>query len=81
MAAYLTGRTGLSPSLSPLVSSRCIKLWRLVDPMTRSVSIFGATGSVGLSTLDLIRQHRGDYRVVVTNTAGSVTSDIADEPQ
>ncbi len=32
--------------------------------MTRTVSIFGATGSVGLSTLDLIRDNREAYRVV-----------------
>ena len=32
--------------------------------MTRTVSIFGATGSVGLSTLDLIRNNREAYRVV-----------------
>jgi 1-deoxy-D-xylulose-5-phosphate reductoisomerase len=38
--------------------------------MTRTVSIFGATGSVGLSTLDLIRQHRGAYRVVALTANG-----------
>ena len=39
--------------------------------MTRAVSIFGATGSVGLSTLDLIRQHRGAYRVVALTANGN----------
>lgn len=39
--------------------------------MTRSVSIFGATGSVGLSTLDLIRQHRGNYKVVALTANGN----------
>jgi 1-deoxy-D-xylulose-5-phosphate reductoisomerase len=38
--------------------------------MTRSISIFGATGSVGLSTLDLVRQHRGGYRVVALTANG-----------
>lgn len=38
--------------------------------MTRSVSIFGATGSVGLSTLDLVRQHKGAYRVVALTANG-----------
>jgi 1-deoxy-D-xylulose-5-phosphate reductoisomerase len=38
--------------------------------MTRSISIFGATGSVGLSTLDLIRQHRDAYRVVALTANG-----------
>lgn len=38
--------------------------------MTRSISIFGATGSVGLSTLDLVRQHRDDYRVVTLTAKG-----------
>ena len=42
--------------------------------MTRSVSIFGATGSVGLSTLDLIRQHRGDYRVVALTANGKAAA-------
>ena len=38
--------------------------------MTRNISIFGATGSVGLSTLDLIRQHRDAYRVVALTANG-----------
>lgn len=44
--------------------------------MTRSVSIFGATGSVGLSTLDLIRANRDDYRVVAL-TANGNCADLA----
>ena len=32
--------------------------------MTRSVTILGATGSVGRSTLDLIGRNRGDYEIV-----------------
>ncbi len=39
--------------------------------MTRSISIFGATGSVGLSTLDLVRQHREAYRVVALTANGN----------
>jgi 1-deoxy-D-xylulose-5-phosphate reductoisomerase len=31
--------------------------------MTRSISILGATGSVGCSTLDLVRRNREDWRV------------------
>ena len=31
--------------------------------MTRSISILGATGSVGSSTLDLVRRNRGEWRV------------------
>lgn len=42
--------------------------------MTRSLSIFGATGSVGLSTLDLIRQHRSKYRVVALTANGNVSA-------
>jgi 1-deoxy-D-xylulose-5-phosphate reductoisomerase len=38
--------------------------------LTRSLSIFGATGSVGLSTLDLVRQHRDKYRVVALTANG-----------
>ena len=32
--------------------------------MTRTISILGATGSVGASTLDLIRRERGNWRVI-----------------
>jgi 1-deoxy-D-xylulose-5-phosphate reductoisomerase len=39
--------------------------------MTRAISIFGATGSVGLSTLDLVRQHRDAYRVVALTANGN----------
>lgn len=39
--------------------------------MTRSISIFGATGSVGLSTLDLIRANRDDYRVIALTANGN----------
>ena len=39
--------------------------------MTRSISIFGATGSVGLSTLDLLRQHKGAYRVAALSANGN----------
>jgi 1-deoxy-D-xylulose-5-phosphate reductoisomerase len=45
--------------------------------MTRSLSIFGATGSVGLSTLDLVRQHRGQYRVVAL-TANGQAAELAE---
>ncbi len=41
--------------------------------MTRTLSIFGATGSVGLSTLDLVRQHRGDFRVIALTANGNAT--------
>lgn len=44
--------------------------------MTRTVSIFGATGSVGFSTLDLVRQHRDQYRVVAL-TANGNAADLA----
>jgi 1-deoxy-D-xylulose-5-phosphate reductoisomerase len=44
--------------------------------MTRAISIFGATGSVGLSTLDLVRQHRDSYRVVALTANGNV-ADLA----
>ncbi|MGC1469724.1 MAG: 1-deoxy-D-xylulose-5-phosphate reductoisomerase, partial [Sphingorhabdus sp.] len=44
--------------------------------MTRTISIFGATGSVGLSTLDLVRQHRDKYRVLAL-TANGNAADLA----
>lgn len=44
--------------------------------MTRKVSIFGATGSVGQSTLDLIRRDRDAYEVVAL-TANSELDSLA----
>ncbi|MGB5078858.1 MAG: 1-deoxy-D-xylulose-5-phosphate reductoisomerase [Sphingorhabdus sp.] len=40
----------------------------------RNISIFGATGSVGLSTLDLVRQHRDAFRVVALTANGNATA-------
>jgi 1-deoxy-D-xylulose-5-phosphate reductoisomerase len=42
----------------------------------RSLSIFGATGSVGLSTLDLVRQHRDKYHIVAL-TANCNAAELA----
>ncbi|TNE59880.1 MAG: 1-deoxy-D-xylulose-5-phosphate reductoisomerase [Sphingomonadales bacterium] len=39
--------------------------------MTRSISILGATGSVGEQTLDLIRRNRSDWQVEVLTANGS----------
>lgn len=44
--------------------------------MTKSISIFGATGSVGLSTLDLVRQHPDQYNIIAM-TANSNASQLA----
>ncbi len=44
--------------------------------MTRSISILGATGSIGASTLDLIRRERGKWRVVAL-TANGNAADLA----
>lgn len=44
--------------------------------MTRSISILGATGSVGASTLDLIRRNRDDWRVVAL-TANCQAQELA----
>jgi 1-deoxy-D-xylulose-5-phosphate reductoisomerase len=41
----------------------------LVTP--RSISILGATGSIGASTLDLIRRERGKWRVVALTANGN----------
>lgn len=38
----------------------------------RSISILGATGSIGASTLDLIRRNRGDWRVIALTANGNV---------
>ncbi|WP_336980062.1 1-deoxy-D-xylulose-5-phosphate reductoisomerase [Altererythrobacter fulvus] len=38
--------------------------------MTRSISILGATGSIGASTLDLIRREKGKWRVVALTANG-----------
>src|SRR6186713_3580369 len=42
----------------------------------RSITILGATGSIGTSTLDLIRRNRGDWRVVAL-TAHSQARELA----
>ena len=44
--------------------------------MTRTISILGATGSVGASTLDLIRRERGNWRVIAL-TANSNAEELA----
>ena len=41
--------------------------------MTKSVSIFGATGSVGRSTLDLIRQHPDKYEIIALTANGNAS--------
>ncbi|MFN3469374.1 MAG: 1-deoxy-D-xylulose-5-phosphate reductoisomerase [Novosphingobium sp.] len=41
--------------------------------MTRSISILGATGSIGTSTLDLLRRNRDDWRVVALTANGDAT--------
>jgi 1-deoxy-D-xylulose-5-phosphate reductoisomerase len=38
---------------------------------TRTISIFGATGSVGLSTLDLVRQNRAAYTIIALTANGN----------
>lgn len=38
--------------------------------MTRSISVLGATGSIGASTLDLIRRNGADWRVVALTANG-----------
>ncbi|MCF6273001.1 MAG: 1-deoxy-D-xylulose-5-phosphate reductoisomerase [Rhodobacteraceae bacterium] len=40
--------------------------------MARKISIFGATGSIGTSTLDLIRRDRANYDVVALSGAGNI---------
>jgi 1-deoxy-D-xylulose-5-phosphate reductoisomerase len=44
--------------------------------MTRTISILGATGSIGASTLDLIRRERDNWRVVAL-TANGNAADLA----
>ena len=44
--------------------------------MTRTISILGATGSVGASTLDLIRRERDKWRVVAL-TANCQAAELA----
>ena len=44
--------------------------------MTRSIAILGATGSVGASTLDLIRRNRAEWRVVAL-TANCQAEELA----
>lgn len=44
--------------------------------MTRSISILGATGSVGEQTLDLVRRNRDDWRVVALTANSNVWPDF-----
>ncbi|MCB2089680.1 MAG: 1-deoxy-D-xylulose-5-phosphate reductoisomerase [Sphingomonadaceae bacterium] len=44
--------------------------------MTRTLSLLGATGSIGASTLDLVRRNRGEWRVVAL-TANCNVADLA----
>jgi 1-deoxy-D-xylulose-5-phosphate reductoisomerase len=57
------------------VDHRPIGGFDVIEP--RTVSIFGATGSVGLSTLDLVRQHRAQYHVVAL-TANGQAAELAE---
>lgn len=49
--------------------------------MTRSISIFGATGSIGASTLDLIRRNRGEWQVdaLTANCSAQELAQLAQE--
>ena len=46
--------------------------------MTRTLSIFGATGSIGQNTLDLVRRDRDAYRVVALTGGRNVARLAAD---
>ncbi len=46
--------------------------------MTRSISIFGATGSIGQSTIDLIKRDRNSYNVVAL-TGGQNIEQLAND--
>ena len=50
-------------------------------PVPRSITILGATGSVGASTIDLIKRERGLYRVeaVSANRNGAALAKLARE--
>src|SRR5690349_16779289 len=49
------------------------------EPVERSVSILGATGSIGASTVDLLRRHRGRCRVeaVAANRNAAALAELA----
>src|SRR6202030_3744221 len=42
---------------------------RLPAPAMRSITILGATGSIGTSTIDLIKRNRGRFRVEAVTAA------------
>ena len=52
------------PSAVPLLRSG-----RASAPAARSITILGATGSIGASTIDLIRRNRGRFRVEAVTAA------------
>jgi 1-deoxy-D-xylulose-5-phosphate reductoisomerase len=44
----------------------------MVEAVSRTISILGATGSIGSSTLDLVRCNRADWRVLALTANGNV---------
>src|SRR6185369_11804336 len=46
-----------------LSTSRAVRAQPVSPPAERSITILGATGSIGTSTIDLIKRHRDRYRV------------------
>src|SRR5947209_7709347 len=63
------------------VINPALRAERTSVPAVRSVTVLGATGSVGMSTVDLLKRGNGQYRVeaVTANTNAAELAKIARE--
>ena len=58
------------------VINPALRAERTSAPSVRSVTVLGATGSVGMSTVDLLKRGNGKYRVEAV-TANKNAADLA----
>src|SRR5947199_10062252 len=58
------------------VINPALRVARTSAPAVRSVTVLGATGSVGMSTVDLLKRGNGKYRVEAV-TANKNAADLA----
>src|SRR3954469_8528088 len=65
------------------VINPALRAERTSAPAVRSVTVLGATGSVGMSTVDLLKRGNGQYRVEAgtANTNAADLPNIAPEPK
>ncbi|MEI7804503.1 MAG: 1-deoxy-D-xylulose-5-phosphate reductoisomerase [Hyphomicrobiales bacterium] len=62
----------MTPSLS--ASAQLARSKPVISPAERTVTILGATGSIGASTIDLLKRERSRYRVVALTARGNAAA-------